>query len=53
MKAVYIGDSDELGLINGKIYEIVGEEESLDMYSVIDETGEDYMYPRSDFIIID
>ena len=43
MKGVYIGESDELGLINGKTYEIVGEEESLDMYSVIDEKGEDYM----------
>lgn len=44
----YIGkDSSPLSLINGKIYECLGRE--FDRYRIIDETGEDYLYPIEDF----
>lgn len=44
MKARYIGDSfyNGRGLTDGKIYEIIGEEDG--MYRVIDDEGEDYLY---------
>ena len=48
MKIKYIGEnSSPLSLINGKIYECLGRE--CDRYRVIDETGEDYLYPIEDF----
>lgn len=43
MKFKYIGESiGATGLTNGKIYEILGEENG--MYRVIDDSGEDYLY---------
>ena len=49
MKAIYHGYSDPLGLIDGKEYEIVGIDEKHHSYSVIDESGEDYMYDMGSF----
>lgn len=44
----YIGDySDDLGLISGKAYRVVGE--NTHCYAVIDETGEDYLYLKENF----
>lgn len=44
MKLRYLGESFYLfGLTNGKIYEAWPEE---DMYRVIDDSGEDYLYDR-------
>lgn len=51
MKAIYHGYSDPLGLIDGKEYEIVGIDEKHHSYSVIDESGEDYMYDMGSFEI--
>lgn len=51
MLVKYIGKSDRLGCINGKIYEIMGEEKS--SYRIVDETGEDYQYQKKNFIIAD
>ena len=52
MKIKYIGNnSSPLSLINGKIYDCLGRE--YDRYRVIDETGEDYLYPVDDFEIVD
>lgn len=51
MKVKYIGAiSYPLELINGKIYDCLGIEE--DWYRVIDETGEDYLYPPEEFEIV-
>ena len=42
MKVKYIGESEPLCLMNGKIYECLGEE--FDSYRVIDEEGYDEEY---------
>ena len=48
MKVKYVGKSFGVdGLINGNIYEVVGVDEMSGYLSVIDESGEDYLYhPR-------
>lgn len=52
MKVKYIGTiSDPLELISGNIYECLGKEDNA--YRVIDETGEDYLYPASEFEVIE
>ena len=52
MKVKYIGEiSHPLELINGKIYECLGEEGP--RYRVIDETDEDYLYPKEEFIVVE
>lgn len=52
MLVKYIGDySSPLGLIKGKTYECINETPS--WYRVIDETDEDYLYPKTDFEIVD
>lgn len=53
MKGIYHGESDPLGLIDGKEYEIVGKDEETHSYSVIDESGEDYMYDMDSFEIVE
>ena len=42
MKVRYIGESDPLYFINGKVYEVIGKDH--DMFRIVDETGEDYLY---------
>ena len=49
MKAIWKGESDPLQLINGKEYTILGVEWDGTMYDVIDETGDNYLYPADDF----
>lgn len=52
MKVKYIGkDSSPLELITGNIYECLGKE--IGRYRVIDETGEDYLYPVSEFEVVE
>lgn len=43
MKVKYIGKSDPFALLSGKIYEVLSIEK--DWYRIVDETGEDYLYP--------
>lgn len=56
MKVRYIGDSDPCCLINGEIYECLGEES--DCFRIIDEEGKDdselqgYLYPKRFFEIL-
>ena len=52
MKAIWRGDSDPLELINGKVYTVLSVEWDGTMFNVIDETGEDYLYPAEDFEVI-
>ena len=52
MKAIWKGKDNELELRTGKTYEILSVECDGNMYNVIDETGEDYLYPAEDFEII-
>ena len=53
MKGKYIGESDPLYCINGKTYSILGEDEDNDMYIVVDEIGEGYLYEKEDFEIVE
>lgn len=51
MKVKYLGESDPLELIHGKIYEVQSIEK--DWYRIADETGEDYLYPPQAFEIVE
>lgn len=51
MKARYHGESSSLGLIDGKVYEVLSVEKG--WYRVIDETQEDYLYPPEFFEIVE
>lgn len=51
MKAKYIGKSDELYCINGKVYDVIGETHG--MWKVVDESGEDYLYSPEMFELVD
>lgn len=58
MKVKFLGESDPVALINGKVYECLGIED--DSYRVIDEEGIDedeeiqgYLYPMSSFELIE
>lgn len=53
MKGIWRGEDDVLGLHEGKVYEILGTEFDGLWYSVIDESGEDYIYPAEDFEILE
>ena len=43
LKAKYIGETSPLELTNGKIYQVLSVEK--DWYRVVDDTGDDYLYP--------
>ena len=45
----YIGISDPLMLLHGKSYKVIDNERG--WFRIIDETGEDYLYPPDLFII--
>lgn len=51
MKVRYIGESDPIGLIHGKVYEVISVEK--EWYRIIDETDDDYLYPPDTFEIIE
>lgn len=48
MRVLYIGSPDNLSLLNDKVYEVLSVENG--WYRVIDETGEDYLYPSELFV---
>ena len=50
-KVKFIGESNPLTLINGKIYEVL--EIDHKFYRIIDETNEDYLYHPSLFEIVE
>ena len=51
MKAVFRGQGSPLSLLNGKEYEVLSIERG--WYRVIDESGEDYLYPPEAFWVSD
>lgn len=51
MKVKYIGKTESLMLTNGTIYEVIFVEKG--WYRIIDESGEDYLYPPEQFEIIE
>ena len=53
MKGIWRGEDDDLGLRYGKEYELLGIDEDLECYGVVDETGDSYCYPMDCFEITD
>lgn len=51
MKVRYIGKTEFLMLTNGKIYEVISIERK--WYRIVDDTGEDYLYPPEQFEIVE
>ena len=51
MKVKFLGESNPLTLMNGKIYDVISVEKK--WYRIIDETGEDYLYPPECFEIVE
>jgi len=51
-KYKYIGKTDELGCINGKVYNCVRIDEDGSL-GIVDETNEDYLYNQNDFELIE
>lgn len=50
-KVRYIGDTVSLELTHGKIYSVLSIERG--WYRIIDDTGEDYLYPAGNFEVIE
>ena len=50
MKVKYIGETMPLELTNGKIYTVISVERG--WYRVVDDTGEDYLYPPDVFSVM-
>lgn len=51
MKVKYLGKTEFLVLTNGKIYDVLSVERG--WYRIVDESGEDYLYPPHYFEIIE
>lgn len=51
MKVKWLGKTHFLGLVHNKVYEVLSVEK--DWYRIVDESGEDYLYPPHKFEIID
>lgn len=47
----YIGDTVSLELTHGKIYKVLSIERG--WYRIVDDTGEDYLYPPGNFEVLD
>ena len=47
----YTGKTVPLMLTNGKIYDVISEERK--WYRIIDDTGEDYLYPQNIFEVVE
>lgn len=50
-KVKFLGESDPLMLLQGKVYEVL--EEDGEYYRIVDETGEDYLYEADSFEIVE
>lgn len=51
MKVKYLGESDPLSFINGKVYEVLSIEYGY--YRIVDETDEDYLYEADFFEVVE
>lgn len=51
MKIRFLGESDPIYLLHGKVYDVISIEK--EWYRIIDEEGEDYLYPPDIFEIVD
>ena len=51
IKVKFIGETDPVYMINGKVYDVISIEKT--WYRIIDEEGEDYLYPPELFEVVD
>lgn len=51
MKVGYTGETSFLELTNGDIYEVISVERG--WYRVVDDGGEDYLYPPDEFEVVE
>ena len=51
MKVKYLGKTEFLVLTNGKAYDVVSVEKG--WYRIVDDSGEDYLYPPKYFEIVE
>lgn len=51
MKVKWLGKTSSFMLTNGKIYDVISIEK--DWYRIVDESGEDYLYPPDKFEIVE
>ena len=51
MKVKFIGETNPVYMINGKVYDVISIEET--WYRIVDEEGEDYLYPPELFEVVD
>lgn len=51
MKVGYTGETSFLELTNGDIYEVISVERG--WYRVMDDSGEDYLYPPDEFEVVE
>ena len=51
MKIKYLGETSFLELTHNKVYEVMSVEK--EWYRVVDDSGEDYLYPPEDFEVIE
>lgn len=46
----FIGESNPYALLSGKVYTVLSVEQG--WYRIVDETGEDYLYPPTAFKVV-
>jgi len=51
MKVIYLGPTESYTLDNGGVYEVLSEEHG--WYRIIDKSGEDYLYPKEQFKLVE
>ena len=51
IKVRFIGETDPVYMINGKIYDVISVEKT--WYRILDEEAEDYLYPPEIFEVVD
>ena len=52
MKVKFVGKSDSMHFIHGKIYDVL-DQKAENLYRIVDETSEDYCYSLDDFEIVE
>ena len=49
----YVFGNDKIDLIHGKVYEVLEISQKLKYYRIVDESGEDYLYPPQFFEVVE
>jgi len=49
----FTGETNPIAFIKGKIYDCVGYDEEQNMIRLVDETGEDYVYKKDNFELVE